>query len=265
MPIKSDVHISAIWVYPIKSLDGVRRERALIRPKAGLENDREFAIADENGRLVTAKRNVNLHRIETSFSEHNQQVSLRNRDLGIEQDTFDLHLGNERLDEWLSDFLGQRVRLVQDAEVGFPDEAYYSGPTIISDESLQAVSQWFADWGPDEAIRRFRANIVLSTPTAFFEDKLLPDSGPPVPFELGDASLIALAPCIRCAVPTRDSRSGEVVQNFQRTFTFQRGVSLPKFVRESQYDTMYSLSVLTRFVGGETTTLTVGDSLKFDS
>ena len=265
MPIKSDAHISALWVYPIKSLDGVQRERALIRPKAGLEHDREFAIADENGRLVTAKRNVNLHHIEAAFSASYQTVSLKNRGDGLEPETFDLHIGNALLDDWLSDFLGQQVRLVQDAELGFPDEAYYSGPTIISDESLQAVSQWFLGWGPGEAIRRFRANIVLSTPTAFFEDKLLPDTESPVPFELGDAKLIALAPCIRCAVPTRDSRSGEVVRNFQRTFTFQRGVSLPKFVRESQFDTMYSLSVLTRFAGGETSALTVGAPLKFGS
>ena len=35
--VKSDAHISALWVYPIKSLDGVRRERALFGPKPGLK------------------------------------------------------------------------------------------------------------------------------------------------------------------------------------------------------------------------------------
>ena len=49
-------HIAKICVYPIKSLDGVEVRKAKVLQSGALEYDRQFAIFDEQGKYVNAKR-----------------------------------------------------------------------------------------------------------------------------------------------------------------------------------------------------------------
>ena len=42
------LQLSEIYIYPIKSLGGIRLENSNITPR-GLENDRRFMLVDENG------------------------------------------------------------------------------------------------------------------------------------------------------------------------------------------------------------------------
>jgi uncharacterized protein len=54
-------HLSKILVYPIKSLDGVEVSQAQILEGGALANDREFAMFDEAGKYVNAKRTEKIH------------------------------------------------------------------------------------------------------------------------------------------------------------------------------------------------------------
>ena len=58
-----EANLGRITLYPIKSLDGVDVERAILLPGGGLRHDREFALRTDNGRFMNAKRSAKVHRI----------------------------------------------------------------------------------------------------------------------------------------------------------------------------------------------------------
>ena len=65
-------------------------------------------------------------------------------------------------------------------------------------------------------------------------------------FRLGTVRLWGVNPCQRCAVPSRDSRSGEVWPGFARSFSSQRQATLPAWAERSRFDHYYRLAVNTR-------------------
>jgi uncharacterized protein YcbX len=45
-------YLAKIWLYPIKSLDGIEVEKATILDRGSLEYDREFAFFDAENKFV---------------------------------------------------------------------------------------------------------------------------------------------------------------------------------------------------------------------
>ena len=62
------------------------------------------------------------------------------------------------------------MTLRENAVEGFPDDTIASGPTVIGAESLATVADWFG-LSPDDARRRFRANLTIEGGGAFWEDR----------------------------------------------------------------------------------------------
>ncbi|MCE9630381.1 MAG: MOSC N-terminal beta barrel domain-containing protein [Planctomycetia bacterium] len=190
---------------------------------------------------------------------------------GLAADTFPLVPGPDGPCGWLAEAFGQPVLLLERADGGFPDDREAAGPTVISTATLVEVARWFR-LDVDECRRRFRANLEVGGCAAFWEDSLasparpelqpslgdlspdLPtdpyaDLPPPEPreFAIGDVQFRATNVCRRCVVPSRDSRTGAVTEQFRDVFEAWRGQTLPAKVDASGWSHLYRLGVNTIF------------------
>ena len=64
---RDSAELKGIWVYPIKSCGGCRQEEWPLGPN-GLLFDREWALVDEEGGVLTLKKQPQLARIQTQIS-----------------------------------------------------------------------------------------------------------------------------------------------------------------------------------------------------
>ena len=251
--------LARIQLHPIKSLDPVEVPEARIGPNGGLEFDRAWALYTVDGRWVNAKRTAAIHRIRAAYSPDLKSVTLSapgdsrkmfTATLAFPEDT-------ERAAEWFSAYFEQQI-IVRYAREGFPDDGLAPGPTIISTASLKAVCKWFPELSLEEARLRFRATLEIDADPdqvgvahekmpAFWEDRLFgEDERNVVRFRIGDVAFEGSNPCARCAVPSRDSRTGEIIPNFTRRFSENRRATFPPWSAEVRFDHYYRLAVNTR-------------------
>jgi uncharacterized protein YcbX len=190
--------------------------------------------------------------------------------VSLAADTFPLVPGPDGPCGWLSDALGMGVLLLERADGGFPDDREAPGPTVISTATLAEVAGWFR-FDLDECRRRFRVNLEIGGCEAFWEDALasparpelqpllselepdLPadpyaDLPPPQPrhFTIGEAEFRATNVCRRCVVPSRDSRTGRVTEQFRDVFEAWRSRTLPTNVDTAAWNHLYRLGVNTQ-------------------
>jgi uncharacterized protein len=256
------VSLDKIWIFPIKSFDGVSVDRATVLSSGALQGDREFALVDENGKFVNGKRTPLIHGLRAKFDLKDRLVTISLARESSSQ-TFALDREKSRLERWLSDYFNLPIRLVQNSVVGFPDDTNSPGPTIISNATLRTVASWFSDLDITEIRQRFRTNLELNTDEAFWEDRLFATVDRVQQFLIGTVEFQGINPCQRCIVPTRDSLDGEAYPNFQKTFVTQRQATLPASVETSRFNHFYRLAVNTRIVNQSGGIIQVGDLLNY--
>ena len=184
-------------------------------------------------------------------------------------ESFPLVPGPDGPCDWLAEVFGQPVLLVERADGGFPDDRDAPGPVVISTASLEAVAGWFR-FDRDECRRRFRTNLEIGGCEAFWEDAVASPARPelqpslldlppdlpadpyaelpppePQAFLIGDVRLQATNVCRRCVVPTRDSRTGRVTEQFRQVFETWRTRTLPPSVDSSAWHQAYRLAINT--------------------
>ena len=253
-------HLARIHLYPVKSLDPLRVERAVLLPSGALGHDRRFAMQDREGGFINGKRAPAVHSLRTQFDPTANRLSLQVEGSG-EVSTFDMNTQRRELGAWLGEYLAIPLELVEDQARGFPDDSESPGPTVISTATLASVASWFEGMTLDEARDRFRANLEIDGVEAFWEDRLVAEAGRCVRFRIGDAELLGTNPCQRCAVPTRNPRTGETTREFAKTFARLRQQSLPGWAPAGRFDHFYRLAVNTRQAGGGECVLRVGDAV----
>lgn len=253
--------LAKIFVYPIKSLDSVELDQATLLPGGSLACDREFSLVDQQGKVVNAKRTPDIQRIRSTvdLAARTITVWLQDRD---DQTTFHLDGDRPALEAWFGQVFGYAVQLKQDLHMGFPDDIYASGPTLVSTATLEAVAEWFAL--PVDAVRRrFRANLEISQVPAFWEDQLFAAPGQARPFSIGAIAFNGSHPCQRCIVPTRDPFTGEPYAGFQKQFSERRRAHLPTWAPAEQFNHFYKLTVNTNVAAAEAgKALRLGDALQ---
>jgi len=203
----------------------------------------------------------------------------------LEPATFPLLPGPQGPCAWLSEALGLEVLLEERSDGGFPDDRDAPGATLIATATLEAVGRWFG-LSLEESRRRFRANLEAGGCDPFWEDTLASPAGKPRPpileecaggpvadpyadlpppeplcFAIGGARLRATNVCRRCAVPTRDSRSGLVSEYFREAFEARRRASLREDVAASGWNTLYRLAINTIGSGPHPAAIQIGDTI----
>ena len=221
------MHISEIWIYPIKSLPGVSLSTSLACTR-GLEFDRRWMLTDRSNRFITLRERPELYDFSMHLSRdvirvgHPEAASeleipvnhstLNPRNVTIWEDSVCAYGVSADADAWFSGILGMEVRLVTfgessvrhiskewktaDEEVSFADGYPY---LIVSGKSLEEIS---SRAGREMDVRRFRPNLVIEGASAYDEflwGRLL----------IGGAELLGLKPCERCVVTTIDPDSKE--------------------------------------------------------
>ncbi len=253
MTANSQATLTQIVIYPVKSLDGMVVDRAKISTGGALEFDRRWAIVDASGKVVNAKRTAKIQQLRAQFdfvsegleSERRSIIQLQTAD-DASTYTFCLTTQLTELSQWLSQFFGFGVSLIENTTTGFPDDLNAYGPTIVSTATLEAICDWFPKLDLAEVRRRFRTNLELSGVPAFWEDRLFGASGTVVDFQLGNVQIYGINPCQRCIVPTRNSISGAVTAKFQQIFMQQRQQTLPPEVNIARFNHFYRLAVNTQ-------------------
>lgn len=253
-------YLAGIYIFPIKSLDGIAVTQATMLLSGALQYDREFAIFDEKGQFVNGKRNHKVHLIRSSFTHRTVRLQIQNT-----EQTYQFHLDKERraIAFWLSNYFGFPVEFQQNLVMGFPDDTNAPGPTVISTATLEAIASWFPGVSLAEMRIRLRTNLEIGGVPAFWEDRLFAQADKSVQFQVGDVLFSGINPCQRCIVPAREPLSAATYPNFQKTFVTNRKQSLPAWAEPARFNHFYKLAVNTRSPEKEAgKTVQIGDAVK---
>ncbi|MFB2935070.1 MOSC domain-containing protein [Aerosakkonemataceae cyanobacterium BLCC-F154] len=255
-------YLAGIFVYPIKSLDGIAVNQVKVLASGALCQDREFAILDAQGRFVNGKHNPKVHLLRSTWDVAKQTVCLQIQGT-LEKREFAIDSDRIQLESWLSNYFGFPVTLAKNSLTGFPDDNIASGPTVISTATLETVAAWFPGISVTEIRQRLRTNLEINGVPPFWEDQLFAKEGEVVKFQIGGVMFEGINPCQRCIVPTRNSLTGESYPNFQKLFSEKRRETLPIWVNSSRFNHFYRLSVNTKIPASEAgKILQVGDEIK---
>lgn len=240
------VHLSGLFIYPVKSLRGIALQSAGI-DALGLVGDRRFLVTDEHGRFLTQRTLPRMALIETELTP--TELILRAPQIGccivplvgpkppviksvsvwksiglIAEDCGDEPAG------WLSTVLSVTCRLVRIGE-------HFRRPVLNPQKARAGDVFAFADGYPflamgeasladlndrllarrEEAVpmNRFRPNLVISGIAAFAED-MWPR------FKIGSVTFRAARPCARCVVTTTDQLTAQRATEPLRTLATYR-------------------------------------------
>ncbi|MCF2517452.1 MOSC domain-containing protein [Dyadobacter sp. CY351] len=221
------MHLSEIWVYPIKSLGGIRLRESLVEER-GLKYDRRWVIVDEKGTFLTQRTNAQMALLDVAITNEGLVIShrydpvnqmlipfLREDDEDLEvkiwDDIITARTVSTLADEWLSERLGKAVRIVEmtpdthrkmgsvyaetDRTVSFADDFPF---LLISQASLDDLNGRLSQ---SVEMKRFRPNFVVSG-TAPFEEDLWKN------ITIGNTRFEVAKPCERCVMVNIDPNTG---------------------------------------------------------
>jgi len=237
------VCLSKIFVYPIKALPGVEMDSVSITEGGALQYDRRWALVNDKGRLINGKNNKRIFLLRPHFDLAANTVNFADQQEGVL--SFELS-DVDGLSRYFSAQLGMPVSLQEDTRQGFPDDVSASGPTIVSQASLEAVADWYPQLSLGDIRARFRINLELSPAVAFWEDQLFQSQQPAKTIRIGSVVIQSSNPCARCSVPTKHPETGAAYDGFYETFIKMRQQTRPSWADEACFDHWYRLSANTR-------------------
>jgi uncharacterized protein YcbX len=214
------LQLSEIYIYPIKSLSGIRLTEAQLTPR-GLAYDRRWMLINGYG-FLTQREIPQMALLKVSLQADYMEVRSPNgtspltvpltlrpdaptKSVPIFDDFTTAQLVSEEVDKWFSEVLNHPCTLVY-----MPD---FSERTKVGKISGKTQPVSFADSYPALLIgqaslddlntrltepvpmNRFRPNLVFSGGEAYEEDQWHE-------FSIGDARCWAEKPCARCSVVT---------------------------------------------------------------
>ena len=221
--------LSEIYIYPIKSLGGIRLDATNITTR-GLENDRRFMLVDENGRFLSQREYTQLaifkteiegeylkitHKkdgqtIKVNLSPSSQSIPIQ---VTIWDDETTAIEVSQEASNWFTQALGISTRLVYMHEesqrkvesnyalTGEEITSFSDGYPIliIGQSSLDDLNNRLEN---PVNINRFRPNLVFTDGEPFEEDAWHE-------FTVGDVRFFGVKPCARCIMTTIDQETGE--------------------------------------------------------
>jgi uncharacterized protein YcbX len=234
--------VERLYIYPIKSLDGVPVSQATIGAGGALAGDREFAFLDEKGEFVNARRYPKIISLRARFDLGNRSVTLR---LGGTS-TYSLDDDRKELADIVGRYLGVKCALEANPAGGFPDDTEARGPTVLSHETLNEVARWFPGLNATSLLLRFRPSILITDCEPFWEDQLVGHKlEPSRVFTVGTVGFSGEKIRPHTLVPAYDPMTGKEYPRFQQIFVARRRQFLPEWAEPTRFDNYYRLAVST--------------------
>lgn len=219
--------ISQVWIYPIKSLAGIRLQKAVVKQK-GLQYDRRWMLVDKEGRFLTQREHAEMALFNVIIENDYLVVSKQSQSIRwnlngdasgnfakvqIWDDEVEAAEVAPEYSKWFSEHLGIECKLVFFPEGNRrnvdPDYAVMNEQVsladaypflIIGQASLDALNEKL---DRPVSIKRFRPNFV-------FTEGLLPhEEDTWKNFRIGSVSFEGVKPCARCVLTTVDPDTGE--------------------------------------------------------
>ena len=256
------ISVTDLFIYPVKSLRGIRLERAQLDIR-GLEDDRRWMIIDDKNKFVTQRRLPTLALIQTQLTDSHLILKSAHGECAIAREyagkgaPFSAVIWSEEvqvLDEgdavsaWLSEALDEKnsgeqhvvgqkkwrlVRLAnQPRSMSKPQYLGEQTHTVFADmapllianqASLDALNVTLAAKGETPVpMNRFRPNIVITGLAAFAEHKLAGLMGQGYNIRFG-------YPCERCVIPSIDQMTAEKHPTMEPYITLRNINSMPAY------------------------------------
>ncbi|WP_052537504.1 MOSC domain-containing protein [Gloeocapsa sp. PCC 73106] len=223
------MNVSEIFIYPIKSCQGISLKQAEVTPK-GFPWDREFMLVDPQGKFLTQRQYPQLATIKVELSPekiilsqpaHSKgsfefEPSLTGKEIPVQiwrDRTIAIDQGDEVAD-WFNQALGKSCRLVRQPPqyqrkiesrdgvqpgdtVSFADGYPY---LLTASASLAELNRRIPEFSKVD-MTRFRPNIVITTQEPFVE-------GDWQLIQIGRVDFAVVKPCIRCVITTINQDTG---------------------------------------------------------
>jgi len=220
--------ISDLYIYPIKSLGGIRLNTATLTDR-GFQHDRRWMLVDAGNQFLTQRELPQMTLLQVELREDGLVV--RHKHTGdalivpfepagdactvtVWEDTCEGRHVSPQADQWFSDQLSLPCRLVYmpEATQRKVDPNYAHGEEITSFSDgfpLLMIGQASLDdlnsrLPEPLTMERFRPNIVFTGGTPFLEDEM-------AAFTIAgkDIRFLGVKPCARCVITTVDLMTGE--------------------------------------------------------
>lgn len=232
--------IKELYLYPIKSLAGIRVESAKAE-EMGFENDRRWMLIDEENQFITQRKYPNLSQFYPEIAVDKIIISHQNttheffidETLGeplfskVWDDETKVLEVNKVTSKWFSEALGFECKLVKIANKGARKHSSSKLNTtlnvsladgypylLIGSESLDFLNEKLEE---KITMARFRPNIVISSSIAHEEDSF-------GNFQIGTVKFKNAKPCGRCIMINNDPKKGIVKKEPLKTLSTYRNV-----------------------------------------
>jgi uncharacterized protein len=216
--------VTEIWIYPVKSLGGIRLPSSKVLPK-GLEHDRRWMLIDEDNKFMTQRDYPQMALCKLEFQSGNFSIHYSDQviDLPFQSqsdpitaqiwdDTVEVYEVSPQHSEWFSQRLGTNCRLVSFPENNpRPVNPVYAINNdqvsladgypclVIGESTLDELNQRLKEPVP---MNRFRPNIVFAGGEPYEEDSWKH-------FRIGQNRFFGVKPCARCAITTVNQDTGK--------------------------------------------------------
>ena len=222
------ITLSAIHIYPVKSLGGITLREAHCTQR-GAQFDRRFLVVDSNGDFLTQREYPKMATVWVDIEDDSLTLAAPDLDtvivplkpqparaykVSVWSSVVQAHEVSADANRFLSDYLETDCKLVYmpdsserrvNAEfacngeiVSFADGYPY---LLISEASLADLNSRMAAPLP---MNRFRPNLVVKGCTPYAEDGWKE-------IRIGESTFRLVKPCTRCQITTTDQATGEVV------------------------------------------------------
>jgi len=226
MPNPQSLTLSEIWIYPIKSLGGIRLSTSKILPK-GLQYDRRFMLIDEGGLFMTQRVYAQMALFKTAITDttltithHGETltipltpaISLPPRPVQIWDDLVMAHEVDPTCSAWFSKRLGISCKLVY-----FPEENPRAvDPRYkVNDEHVSLADAYPILLIGQASLNDLNTRLDTPLPMNRFRPNLVFTGGQPYEeetwrnFTIGKNRFVGVKPCARCVLTTVDQETAQ--------------------------------------------------------
>lgn len=222
----SSIELTGIFIYPVKSLRGVRLEEALLQD-GRLVGDREWLLLDAAGRFMHMRDYPQMARVEVTITTRGITVGMSGmpmlhiaRAIADDPAARVMHVRLWRrsapvvavsveADDWFTKGLGVRCRLM----AFLPEAAALNVPSYEVHSSLQDATPFHLT--SEDSLADLNARMASPIPMNRFRPNLVVRGAPPYAedawktISIGETTLRWIKPCTRCVATTTDHETGE--------------------------------------------------------